>query len=145
MTETILLLIQKSLSDNFAMVMPDTYFMGENPRLFFRENPGKVCIASWKIRDSQRGKLGQIEIAQNQLIRVVDKDPGCELEDAWGALAFNREFVQCLDAQMPHVGYGLPNLIKKEMPHLVKEIAGEYFDCGTPSEYFSLVSSLYLN
>jgi UTP-glucose-1-phosphate uridylyltransferase len=41
--------------------------------------------------------------------------------------------------EMPHTGYLLPKILEKEIPIGAKVMDGEYFDCGTPSEYLAML------
>ena len=142
MTQTILDLIKKSKSDRFSVVMPDTFFQGDNPHSLFSESEAELVVATWKIRLDQRGKLGQLELRKNTIIKLEDKNPNCKFENAWGSMSFTRNFVPFLDSESPHIGYGLKKYLTAELPHEVVQMKGGYYDCGTPSEYFALICKL---
>lgn len=142
MTETVMGLIKHSEAGKFGLVMPDTFFLGENPHVFLTELEEDLRLALWNIRDSQRGKLGQVRTSESSAIEVVDKDPTCELPNSWGALSFTRNFSNLFNVKMPHVGYAIPIAIDKAMSNKFKVNEGQYFDCGTPSEYFELIKNL---
>ena len=140
MTETVLNVINESNELNFAMVMPDTFFLGENPINHLLDTSTDLQIAAWEIREDQKGKLGQIHISENTVLDIKDKVADCQYLHFWGALSFNRVFVDLLDPTMPHLGYAIPQALKNNFKHSVAIMNGEYFDCGTPSEYFSLIT-----
>jgi GTP:adenosylcobinamide-phosphate guanylyltransferase len=142
MTETVLELFENSSAERFGLIMPDTYFLGDNPHLSFFSTQAKVSVASWKIRSEQRGKLGQLEIINSQILAIEDKNPNCHFENAWGAMNFTRHFIEYLKPESPHIGYGLKEYLSNGLPHSVIQMQGEYYDCGTPSEYFDLVAKL---
>lgn len=139
MTETVLKLIEQSESEDFGLIMPDTYFLGENPHEFLSTLTEDFRLALWNIRESQRGKLGQVRTRGTSVVEVVDKDPNCDLENSWGALSFNRTFTELFDTEMPHVGYAIPKSFNEDFENAFKVLNGQYYDCGTPGEYFELV------
>jgi hypothetical protein len=143
MSETVLRTASLSGADRFILGMPDTYFFGEQPYTRLAQTGAPLALAAWNIRDEQRGKLGQLDLSpEGQLLSVRDKDPLCSFPLAWGAMAFERDFLRLLDVSMPHVGYGIPPAIASDMAVEVLAISGDYYDCGTPSEYFDLVFRL---
>jgi hypothetical protein len=142
MTETVLRLIEKSDSQRYSVVMPDTYFLGEAPHTKFKLSKTGLMVAAWDIRPDQRGKLGQLELVENQIVNVEDKNPNCTFTTAWGAMCFTRDYVSFLDPTSPHIGYALNGYLKARFAHEVVQMKGEYFDCGTPDEYFKLINRL---
>jgi UTP-glucose-1-phosphate uridylyltransferase len=70
---------------------------------------------------------------------MVDKDFSCNYEYAWGALTFSKKITQFLDSTDPHLGYGVKNALMNSQSVTARKISGEYFDCGTPSEYLNLL------
>ena len=101
-----------------------------------------LVVAYWKIRESQRGKLGQLKIENGEIKEVIDKDPLCEFSDASGSLSFTRNFSQMIKSDMPHIGYAIPKYLSSNSMHESFLVAGDYFDCGTPDEYFNLVNRM---
>jgi NDP-sugar pyrophosphorylase family protein len=139
MTETVLQLIEESLSDSYSIVMPDTFFRGESPHEFLSSVPSDLNLALWNIRDSQRGKLGQVEIKNNKVVNFEDKNLNCNFPYSWGALSFTNAFRSLLNDHMPHVGYAFKSALDHGIDIDFKVMEGQYFDCGTPAEYFELV------
>ena len=140
MTQTVARVLQISAAEHFMLIMPDTYFLGGQPYELLDPEPEFVELACWKIRDEQKGKLGQINIGQfNQVTDMVDKDLACEFEYIWGALTFSKKISGYLHMTDPHVGYGIKNGMQRKEIVTAKKIEGEYFDCGTPSEYLKLL------
>jgi choline kinase len=143
MTETVLRIVENTPATEFALVMPDTYFMGESPIKYLHSSEADLNVACWNIKDSQKGKLGQVKIEDGKIIQIIDKEPSCDFRHSWGAISFNRKFINSLNPEMPHVGYAIPKFLSSiEYQHSTRIMQGEYFDCGTPQEYFELIYKL---
>ena len=143
MSETVIEVASAARADNFLLCMPDTYFHGELPYETLSKTNEILNLALFKIRNDQKGKLGQILLSnQGSVIGSVDKDVNCDYELAWGAMSFSNDFVKLLDPDEPHVGYAIPRCIDK---FKVKGsvLNSEYFDCGTPSEYLKLLKTIW--
>jgi hypothetical protein len=134
------------------MVMPDTYFYDELPYEYLANSSFPMSLACWKIRPEQYGKLGQVDFSeepvsggQNELIvvKAEDKNPACRFEHSWGAMAFDRDVIDFAKDEMPHTGYLIPQLLEKSVPVGAKVMNGEYFDCGTPSEYLAMLKKTH--
>ena len=148
MTETVRRVVELSSGTRFIMVMPDTYFYGELPYEYLARSRAPMSLACWEIRSEQFGKLGQVLLKPplsgdflDELIvtRSEDKNPECRFEHSWGAMAFNREVMEFAKDEMPHTGYILPELLANSVEVTAKVMNGEYFDCGTPSEYLAML------
>lgn len=148
MTETVRRVVELSSGSRFLMVMPDTFFFGELPYSFLARSESQMSLACWKIRPEQFGKLGQIQLSENHsggqaeeffVNKSDDKNPECTFEFSWGAMAFNREVMDFATDEMPHTGYLLPPLLENSVSVTAKVMNGEYFDCGTPSEYLAML------
>jgi hypothetical protein len=143
MTQTISRVMKISSAESFQLVMPDTYFHGELPYELVLENQSLVKLACWKIRNEQRGKLGQVLIQNETQVRDLrDKDPDCEYEYSWGSLVFRKELHNFMDLTEPHIGYAVKNALLSGETVAARKIEGKYFDCGTPSEYIGLLSEV---
>lgn len=142
MTETILELTRISEADSFAMIMPDTYFLGDNPHSFLSSGDDELNLALWEIQDHQKGKLGQIHLVGNKAIASSDKDADCHFPYSWGALSFGKNFCSLLDSKMPHIGYGIPESIRLKQNNNCMVMDGAYYDCGTPYEYFEVIKKI---
>ncbi len=142
MSETIIKLIDQSESPEFAVIMPDTYFYDSKPYAALSKLKADVNVAVWQIRDSQRGKLGQVNIQDGKIVQVIDKDPQCNFPWFWGGLSFNRKFAAIIDQSTPHIGYAInPALgFGLDLSPIIQ--TGEYYDCGTPTEYYDLILRL---
>ncbi len=142
MTETVLRVGEISGSENFLLGMPDTAFVGENPymRLVEGLEQASLNLALWKTSSSQKGKVGSVELDNGQVIASIDKDARSEYPYHWGAMSFNRNFLDLLDPEMPHTGYGIRKCLEIKMPIQSIVLQGEYFDCGTFSEYKRFIS-----
>ena len=142
MTETVLKLIPYSSGDRFTLIMPDTVFESKESYRF--ENlQSDLDLSLWKIRSDQYGKLGQVLIAPDgKVLDCVDKDPSCRYEYIWGAMTFNRRFIECLDFDFPHVGYGIVKALKLQMKVNGMVLPGRYWDCGTATEYMHYIRTI---
>lgn len=150
MTETVLKLADTVGDETVLFGMPDTYFVeGHNAYDAIATDipDADVVLGTWQIRDSQRGKLGMVESEEDGITvkRVIDKDPNCDLLWAWGIMFWKSSFWKHLKPDMPHVGYGVNPAIEDGLKVQYIPIAGDYWDCGTPDEYFSMIwNSLYI-
>lgn len=148
MSETVLNTIEKYETDYYSLVMPDTYFLKSNPHNFLKETEKnkELCkLICWKIRNEQRGKLGEvdIDIKTDVAKNIIDKNPESNLKYAWGALSFSNKIKQYINPSDPHIGYAALNLINNNCIVRTKIVDGSYFDCGTPQEYISLIKQIY--
>ena len=143
MSETILRVLQVSSAENFSLFMPDTYFLGELP---YEEMciPSELKLALWRIRPEQAGKLGQVKFdpVTKAIQDSQDKNPECDYVHSWGAMSFSRESSKFLDPRSPHSGYMINPAIRSGVEVTGTVMHGEYFDCGTPAEYFALAKRL---
>lgn len=142
MTQTVLKVLQIAKTENFHLVMPDTFFLGEKPYAKLSPKPDLVDLACWKIRNDQKGKLGQVLIDENQAIDIQDKDPSCEYEYSWGSLTFSRQLMNFASSSDPHIGYAVRSALKSGETIHAQKIHGKYFDCGTPSEYLNMLQEV---
>jgi hypothetical protein len=142
MTQTVQKVTQISKQEYFQLIMPDTFFFGEKPYALLDPEPSIVELACWKIRDDQKGKLGQVLIENNEVKEMKDKDPNCLFEHSWGALSFSRKLLSFANTTDPHIGYAVRSALASDMRISAKVMSGEYYDCGTPSEYLSMLENV---
>jgi hypothetical protein len=142
MTETILEVLKITSNRYFHLVMPDTYFKDESPYSKLSLEPRLADVACWKIRPEQKGKLGQVDIIDDSIFDVIDKDPFCQFEYSWGSLTFDRTLLNYANDKDPHIGFALKNALKNSESISAKIIDGKYFDCGTPMEYVNMVKEV---
>lgn len=148
MSESVLRVTNLSSSDRFLLAMPDTFFAGEQPYSFLGSTGADLSLACWPIRSEQKGKLGQVEFDDLQHEAVIDsrdKDPNCEYDFFWGAMQFNRKVLEIATLESPHTGFWINPSIAKGLTVHGKRMAGEYFDCGTVSEYFAMLDFMRNN
>lgn len=128
-----------------ALGLPDTYFEDGDvfPKLVAELLDGAdVAVACFRTRPEQRHKLGMVEIAGCDVLRVEEKPAQTALEWAWGALAWKPKFWDVISPKMPHVGYALPLALAGEMDVRAVRMNGGFWDCGTSDEYFALINHL---
>lgn len=142
MMETVVQLAGKSHSDNFVLVMPDTYFSdySEIKNLFENDMPDLSALICWDIKDYQLGKLGQVFIDDaNHVIEIQDKNPDCHFKTFWGIAIFSRKnLLESRDADS-HIGFLFERLIKKGETVMGYRVSGDYYDCGTQEEYIKML------
>jgi len=142
MTETVINLAEDSNADRFLVLMPDTAYLGESPYSKLLEEQNDLNLSVWKIRNEQKGKLGQVQLDDsNFVLDCVDKDQNCKYEFAWGVQLFTRKYLDYLSAEQPHVGYGIMPAIRGGLKVGASLVAGTYWDCGTPNEYVNFLKS----
>jgi hypothetical protein len=135
MTETVLKLVSMSSGSRFTVLMPDTVFESTKSYDFDRLK-NDLDLSLWKIRSDQYGKLGQVSVDLNgKVLDCIDKNPDCRYEFSWGAMTFNRKFLECLDIEFPHIGYGIVPALEMGLDVNSVILPGHYWDCGTPMEY----------
>lgn len=144
MTETIFEILKITNNKYFHLVMPDTYFKGDSPYSKLNLVPSLADIACWKIRPEQKGKLGQVNIINNRISDIIDKDPSCEFEYSWGSLTFHRSLLNYASAEEPHIGFALKSALENGESLSAKIIDGKYYDCGTPAEYVNMLREVVI-
>lgn len=142
MTQTVSKVLQISKTENFQLVMPDTFFHGEKPYAVLSPTPTLVDLACWGIRDNQKGKLGQVLIENGRAVDIKDKDPNCDYRHSWGSLTFHRELLNYADSSDPHIGFAVRNALISGENVSARIMHGKYFDCGTPSEYLDMLQEV---
>lgn len=125
--------------------MADTYF--EDADAFVKlatalKDGADVAVGVFKARPEQRAHLGMVEIAGDEVLHVIDKPQQTGLIWAWGVLAWKVGFWAYLNTRDPHVGYALPRALAAELDVRAVRMDGQYWDCGTPDEYFECVTAL---
>jgi len=146
MSETILSLNYEP-AKIYSMLMPDTFFKEQDilDKMYqeFTTHHCDVVLGVFKIRECQKGKLGQVLFDDNDnLIDVIDKDKHCMYEWAWGTIMWNGNFVQYIDKASSHIGYGLMPALKNNLKIKVFKSNGYYYDCGTFEEYKELINTI---
>lgn len=143
MSQTVNRVMQISSAGHFCLVMPDTFFHGELPYKKLNPTPNFSELALWKIREDQKGKLGQVRVSpDNTVIDIKDKVPNCDYPLFWGALTFASKMKEFINLEDPHIGYAIQAALKAKKEIDYKVLDGEYFDCGTPSEYLKMLEKI---
>jgi UTP-glucose-1-phosphate uridylyltransferase len=145
MCETVLAARAYGGDDTILLGMPDTYWTAQHvyERMAHRMDVlgWPVVVACWRIRDDQRGKLGQCDVRSEHLRQIIDKDPACTLPLAWGAIGWQPSFWEYITPERPHLGFALQAAIDDGVQVRAIEIEGDYYDCGTRGEYFRLTAT----
>ena len=148
MSETVLAARQYMIAQaSVVFGMPDTYFDDANAfvKLADKLNDGAdVAVGVFQTRPEQRHKLGMVDLTPgDEVLRVVDKPTETSLAWAWGVLAWKPRFWQYIEASDPHVGYALPRAVAAALDVRAVRMDGGFWDCGTPDEYFDLITHLH--
>ena len=120
--------------------MPDVYISNKKSLIIlnkkFNEYKCDILLGIFKIREDQRGKLGQVKFDENNnLVDVIDKDKKCTYKWAWGIMQWNRKLFEYINPMESHIGYSLLPALKNGLNIKVQKIDGTYYDCGTLDEY----------
>lgn len=130
---------------DYLVTMPDTYYEDQDVFERLLENyfkkKSQISLVLWNMQDYQKGKLGQVEVVSNKVIDVIDKNENCTYQKIWGAILWNKELNALIDVKDSHIGYIIKPALQSEI-NVSYEIAEKiYYDCGTFSEYQTLVAS----
>lgn len=150
MNETInLMLTSKTFSkdDIFISIMPDTYITNVNlgnemVSLLQSKSELSAVAGLFKIKHYQKGKLGQCKIENGLIKNLIDKDPSCDYEYSWGALAWKLDYLPYIYDSDLSIGFSINRAIEsgKKVGYIKSD--AEYFDCGTVDEYWKLIKKL---
>lgn len=142
MSDTVLQIVKNHKAKKYILIMPDTYFRGEKPYAILSNKDLKTNLIVFPIREDQKGKLGQVRIDENnRVLDIIDKSKDCDYEFAWGAVSFGNDLIKYIKKKDPHIGYAVRESLKDNLVQ-AKLIECEYYDCGTPNEYFDLIRKL---
>lgn len=145
MSQTVARVLQISSASHFSLYMPDTYFFGELPYDILESRNNFVHLACWRIRENQKGKLGQVQVNELNIVTdIKDKVINCNYDLSWGALSFSKELIQYVNLNDPHIGYAVNSAIKAKEKVEATVINGDYFDCGTPADYLHMLSKVII-
>ena len=78
----------------------------------------------------------------SKIIDSRDKDANCNFDFSWGAMAFRRELLLLASLEMPHTGYLISPAIQNRLDVNGFIVNGQYFDCGTPIEYLTMLKKV---
>ena len=147
MAETVYNIVNKvnrhENDDKNILVMPDTFFTIKNEisEMIVMLDKYEIVIMLWKIKDYQKGKVGQCRIENNNITDIVDKDIHCNYHYFWGCIGWKSSLNKYIDPEWETIG----NLVKKSIDlgisigYIINE--GNYYDCGTYSEYFTMIKT----
>ena len=143
MSETVFNLINSLSLDEYKiiLIMPDTYIKinTELNIMIDMLNIYQIVVIVWKIKEYQIGKVGQCKIENGEIVDVIDKDPTCDYPYFWGIIGWDNSINKYIDPEWETIG----NLIHKSLELNIKIgtiiCDGDYYDCGTYSEYFQMI------
>jgi len=86
--------------------------------------------------------VGSVELVDGKVTQVQDKNKATDFGRHWGAIAFSKATLRCLDSKTPHIGFIVNPAIEAGFTVTAEDVAGEYVDCGTFGEYRRLLTLL---
>lgn len=138
-------MVDKYDSDSYLIGMADVYFKDENPyeKLSKYTKEYLITVACWKIDEILQGKVGQVELVENKILDLQDKQPNCLYPHMWGAIGLKKEALHEIYRTDPHLG----TLLIKEIydnfnNHYAFQVDGKYFDVGSMVNYKNLLNNL---
>jgi len=148
MNETIMNMVNNEEYDLAIMGMPDTHvdYISDNLINKILDN-NELIIGSylWNIRNTQKEKIGLCNIDDNYIIDIIDKDKNCYYNYGWGAIIFKKEFENYIKIEDLHLGYSMKLALNNSIKIPYEIINGQYWDCGTVSEYKEYLNFLEEN
>jgi len=138
MNETILRMVENEDYDLAIMGMPDTHVDYISDTLINKvSNDNEIIIGGylWNIRETQREKIGLCNIDDNYIIDIIDKNKDCHYNYGWGAIIFKKKFENYIKIEDLHLGYSMKLALNNSIKIPYEIINGQYWDCGTVSEY----------
>jgi hypothetical protein len=147
MNDSLIKMSEKYFSTEYLVGMADTYFYGENPyhKLWASSKAFSIGFSCWGVEEGLKGKVGQVNIVDKEVVDIKDKDPECEYDYMWGALMLSLSAIKKFDKNSAHPGIDLQKLIKNEsFSNIAFTVDGSYFDVGTLSGYRNLINRLEL-
>lgn len=143
LSETVLASKTLMAGSDVLFGMPDTYFQGDDPYGVLASKPdASFCVATWKTRESQAGKVGSILSSDGEVVKAVDKDISQNFGRHWGALRFNFNYLSLLEPTSETVGDLINEVLAQGKRVNCEDMGGTYFDCGTLSGYKDLLNAL---
>jgi hypothetical protein len=118
--------------------MPDTHVDYISDNLINKIlDDNEIIIGSylWNVRNTQRDKIGLCNIDENNIIDIIDKDKDCNYNYGWGAIIFKKVFENYIKIDDLHLGYSMKLALNNSIKIPYEIINGQYWDCGTVSEY----------
>lgn len=148
MPETILnIRLQAMLGDENVLVgMPDTYWTDETVFLRLTDylNQGFICaVAVFYVDVDMASRLGVCHWNKEGLLRhIEDKQPQTNGRWVWGAVAWRVDFWQYIQPEDAHLGIALQRAVEQGIEIPVVRCGGDYYDNGTPEDYFHCIREL---
>jgi len=138
MNETVISMLQNETYQIAILGMADTHVLKLSPTLLESirsDDATTVGAYLWNIRNSQVGKIGQVDISDGTIREILDKDPSCAFRYGWGAIVFKPSFERHLVKDQLHVGYSMLSVLNDHAKVPYEIMHGQYFDCGTMGGY----------
>ena len=148
MNETILKMVENENYDLAIMGMPNTHVDYISDNLINKIlDDNEIIIGSylWNVRNIQREKIGLCNIDDNYIIDIIDKNKDCDYNYGWGAIIFKKEFENYIKIDDLHLGYSMKLALNNSIKIPYEIINGQYWDCGTVSEYKEYLNFLEEN
>lgn len=128
-------------SDRYIFTMPDTYYFNIEPNFMSNifDIPAEIVLGCFICPPNLKGKVGQVEILNSQILAARDKDISCSYEHMWGYMGFKEGAIQNLDPLFDTPALLIDKWVNSGISVGANLHSGEYMDVGT----FDGVKRLY--
>jgi choline kinase len=120
-------------SDRFVLGFPDTIYTGENPfkKISEAKDSADLVLGCWEIPKLLKGQVGQVNIENDFIVDIVDKDINCDFKHMWGTILFSQNFIDYIDPNNNTIGDDVSYVIQV-LNWTVSAVilSGEYLDLG---------------
>ena len=135
-----------SKTNDSLVVMPDTYFFDyevvKRMRTKLISSDADIVLGLWKIRNDQKGKLGQCVIEKGFIKKIIDKNRNCKEKYFWGLIMWGPQFNKYILNSDKHFGISLNRAIANNLKVTYSLAKDKYFDCGTFDEYKFMLKNI---
>jgi hypothetical protein len=143
MCETVYNLITTTkINKKYLLFMPDTYFEINNEinEMIEKLNTFDLVVLLWEIKDYQIGNVGQINIINNEIVDIKDKDNSCKYKYFWGSIGWNSNINKYINPEWETIGYLIKKCIELNIKISYVICNKNYYDCGTFKEYVKMIN-----
>ena len=148
MTQTVLSM-RYGDNDNIVFGMPDSFLhtegnLYEAMNSILENSDTDLLVGCFHPRPNQWQQGGMVVFEQGDCIQaVIDKPEEYPPHSyIWGVMAWRPRFWECLEPDMPHVGYGIMKAVEKGLKVNAVLFKGDFYDCGSPTRYFECIRNV---
>jgi len=125
------------------LIMPDTFIRIKTEIMQMKNmlDNYDIVVLVYKIKDYQKGKMGQVKMEDNKIVDVRDKDYTCAYEYFWGSIGWNSTINKYINPEWETIGDLLKKAIECKIEIGCVFSDDNYYDCGTYDEYFRMIKN----